>query len=120
MTDVVIVSAVRTAVGKAPAGSLRFTRPDELAAVAIREVMARAPRVTGDMVDDVVFGCAMPEAEQGLNVERIASIRAGVPVSASAVTLNRFCASGLEAIVSSAERIAAGGADVIVAGGTES
>jgi acetyl-CoA acyltransferase len=89
MTAVVIVSAVRTAVGKAPAGSLRFTRPDDLASIVMREVLARAPGVAGEMVDDVVFGCAMPEAEQGLNVARIASIRAGIPVSASAVTVNR-------------------------------
>jgi acetyl-CoA acyltransferase len=120
MTDVVIVSAVRTAVGKAPAGSLRFTRPDELAALVIREVLARAPGITGEMVDDVVIGCAMPEAEQGLNVARIASIRAALPVSASAVTVNRFCASSLEAIAMAADRIAAGSADIVVAGGTES
>jgi len=120
MTDVVIVSAVRTAVGKAPSGSLRFTRPDELAAVVIREAIARATGVTGEMVDDVVMGCAMPEAEQGLNVARIASIRAGVPVSASAVTVNRFCASSLEAIAIGADRIAGGSADIVIAGGTES
>ena len=120
MTDVVIVSAVRTAVGKAPSGSLRFTRPDELAAVVIREAIARATGVTGEMVDDVVIGCAMPEAEQGLNVARIASIRAGVPVSASAVTVNRFCASSLEAIAIGADRIAGGSADIVIAGGTES
>jgi len=120
MTDVVIVAAVRTAVGKAPNGSLRYTRPDELAAVVIREAIARARGLSGDMIDDVVFGCAMPEAEQGLNVARIASIRAGVPVSASAVTVNRFCASSLEAIAIGADRIAAGSADIVVAGGTES
>ena len=120
MSDVVIVSAVRTAVGKAPSGSLRFTRPDELAAVVIKDAIARAPGVTGEMVDDVVFGCAMPEAEQGLNVARIASIRAGVPVSASAVTVNRFCASSLEAIAIGADRINGGSADIVVAGGTES
>ena len=120
MSDVVIVSAVRTAVGKAPAGSLRFTRPDELASVVIREAISRAGGVSGEMVDDVVFGCAMPEAEQGLNVARIASIRAGVPVSASAVTVNRFCASSLEAIAIGADRIAGGSADIVVAGGTES
>ena len=92
-TSVVIVSAVRTAVGKAPGGSLRFTRPDELAAVVMREVLARVPALDPASVDDVVFGCAMPEAEQGLNVARIASLRAGIPISASAVTVNRFCAS---------------------------
>ena len=120
MTDVVFVSAVRTAVGKAPNGSLRFTRPDDLAAVVIREAIARATGVTGDMVDDVVIGCAMPEAEQGLNVARIGSIRAGIPVSASAMTVNRFCASSLEAIAIGADRIAGGSADIVVAGGTES
>ena len=120
MTGVVFVSAVRTAVGKAPSGSLRFTRPDELASIVMRDVIARARGVTGEMVDDVVFGCAMPEAEQGLNVARIASIRAGIPVSASAVTVNRFCASSLEAIAIGADRIAGGSADVVIAGGTES
>ena len=89
-----MVSGVRTAVGKAPSGSLRFTRPDELAASVIREAIARARGITGEMVDDVVFGCAMPEAEQGLNVARIASIRAGVPVSASAVTVQARYACG--------------------------
>jgi acetyl-CoA acyltransferase len=119
-TSVVIVSAVRTAVGKAPGGSLRFTRPDELAAVVMREVLARVPAVEAAAVDDVVFGCAMPEAEQGLNVARIASLRAGIPISASAVTVNRFCASSLESIAIAADRIATGAADVILAGGTES
>jgi acetyl-CoA acyltransferase len=120
MNDAVIVSAVRTAVGKAPSGSLRFTRPDELAAIVIREALARVPGVDAGAIDDVVFGCAMPEAEQGLNVARIASLRAGVPVSASAVTVNRFCASSLEAIAIAADRIATGAADVVLAGGTES
>ena len=116
----VIVATVRTAVGKAPNGVFRFTRPDELAAAVIRESLHRVPSLEPAHVDDVIFGCAMPEAEQGLNVARIASIRAGVPVSASAVTVNRFCASSLEAIAIAADRIVAGGADVIVAGGTES
>ena len=120
MKDAVIVSAVRTAVGKAPAGTLRFTRPDEMAAVVIAEVLKRAPGVRGEDVDDVILGCAMPEAEQGLNVARIASLRAGVPVSAAAVTVNRFCSSGLQAIAYAAERIMAGFAATIVAGGTES
>ncbi len=119
-TTVVIVSAVRTAVGKAPSGALRFTRPDELAAIVMREVLARVPGVEAAAIDDVVFGCAMPEAEQGLNVARIASLRAGLPVSASAVTVNRFCASSLEAIAIAADRIATGAADVVLAGGTES
>jgi acetyl-CoA acyltransferase len=116
----VIVAAVRTAVGKAPNGVFRFTRPDELAAAVIREALHRLPALEPGQIDDVIIGCAMPEAEQGLNVARIASIRAGVPVSASAVTVNRFCASSLEAIAVAADRIVAGGAEVVVAGGTES
>ena len=116
----VIVSAVRTAVGKAPRGMLSTTRPDELAAVVIAEAIRRAPGLDPAEIDDVILGCAMPEAEQGLNVARIASLRAGVPVTASAVTVNRFCASGLQAIAMAAERVAAGGSEVIVAGGTES
>jgi acetyl-CoA acyltransferase len=120
MTDAVIVSAVRTAAGKAPSGTLRTTRPDEMAAVVIREAMRRAPALDPADIDDVILGCAMPEAEQGLNVARIASLRAGIPVTASAVTVNRFCASGLQAIAQAAERIAAGQAEAILAGGTES
>src|SRR5438132_8148136 len=120
MHDAVIVSAVRTAVGKAPNGTLRGTRPDELAATAIAEALRRAPGVDPAEVDDVILGCAMPEAEQGLNVARIASLRAGIPVSASAVTINRFCSSGLQAIAFAAERIMCGFASTIVAGGTES
>ena len=120
MADAFIVSAVRTPVGKAPSGSLRYTRPDELAAAVIREALNRAPGVTPADVEDVILGCAMPEAEQGLNVARIASLRAGVPVEASAVTVNRFCASGLQAIAFAADRIQAGSADAIIAGGTES
>ena len=120
MPDAVIVSAVRTPVGRAPNGALRATRPDDMAAAVIAEALRRAPGVEPSEVDDVILGCAMPEAEQGLNVARIASLRAGVPVSASAVTVNRFCASGLQAIAYGAERIMAGAADVILAGGTES
>jgi acetyl-CoA acyltransferase len=118
--DAVIVSAVRTAVGKAPNGTLRFTRPDEMAATVIGEALTRAPGLDPAEVEDVILGCAMPEAEQGLNVARIASLRAGVPVSASAVTVNRFCSSGLQAIAYAAERIMAGFAQVAIAGGTES
>jgi acetyl-CoA acyltransferase len=118
--DAVIVSAVRTAVGKAPNGTLRGTRPDELAATVIGEALRRAPGIEPSEIEDVIIGCAMPEAEQGLNVARIASLRAGVPVSASAVTVNRFCASGLQAIAFAAERIKAGGATTVVAGGAES
>src|SRR3954451_22149350 len=120
MADAFIVSAVRTPVGKAPNGALRYTRPDEMAAVVIKEAMARVPGLDPADVEDVILGCAMPEAEQGLNVARIASLRAGVPITASAVTVNRFCSSGLQAIAYGAERILAGGAQVIVAGGTES
>jgi acetyl-CoA acyltransferase len=120
MKDAVIVSAVRTPVGKAPSGALRATRPDELAAVVIRELLRRVSALDPAEVEDVILGCAMPEAEQGLNVARIASLRAGVPVSASAVTVNRFCSSGLQSIASAAERIMAGFASTIIAGGTES
>src|SRR5438067_119522 len=120
MNDAVIVSAVRTAVGKAPGGTLRGTRPDELAAAAIGEALKRAPGIDAADVDDVILGCAMPEAEQGMNVARIASLRAGIPVSASAVTVNRFCSWGLQAIAYAAERVMCGFATTIVAGGTES
>ena len=120
MRDAVIASAVRTPAGKAPKGALRTTRPDELAAVAIREALGRAEGIDPGEVDDVILGCAMPEAEQGMNVARIASLRAGIPVDASAVTINRFCSSGLQSIAFAAERIMVGSADTIVAGGTES
>jgi acetyl-CoA acyltransferase len=120
MHDAVIVSAVRTAVGKAPNGTLRGTRPDDLAATVIAEALRRAPGMAASDVDDVILGCAMPEGEQGMNVARIASLRAGIPVTAAAVTVNRFCSSGLQAIAYAAERIMLGGATVIVAGGTES
>ncbi len=120
MADAVIVSAVRTAVGKAPNGTLRGTRPDDLAATVIAEALRRAPGIDPADVEDVILGCAMPEAEQGLNVARIASLRAGLPVSASAVTVNRFCASGLQAIAYAAERVMSGMSSTIIAGGTES
>jgi acetyl-CoA acyltransferase len=120
MRDAVIVAATRTAVGKAPYGALRTVRPDEMAAAVIGEVLRRAPGLQPGDVDDVMIGCAMPEAEQGLNVARIASLRAGVPVDASAVTMNRFCASGLQAIASAAEHVMCGFADIVIAGGTES
>ena len=120
MHEAVIVSAVRTAVGKSPTGTLRGTRPDELAAVAIAEALRRAPGIQPADVDDVILGCAMPEAEQGMNVARIASLRAGIPVEASAVTVNRFCSSGLQAIAYAAEHVMCGLASTIVAGGTES
>jgi acetyl-CoA acyltransferase len=120
VNQAVIVSAVRTAVGRAPKGALRSTRPDEMAAVVIAEALRRAPGLEPAEIDDVILGCAMPEAEQGLNVARIASLRAGVPVTASAVTMNRFCSSGLQSIASAAERIMVGAAGAIIAGGTES
>jgi len=120
MADAFIVSAVRTPVGKAPNGALKHTRPDEMAAAVIKEALARATPLDPAEIDDVILGCAMPEAEQGLNVARIASLRAGVPITASAVTVNRFCSSGLQAIAYAAERIMTGGAHAIVAGGTES
>jgi acetyl-CoA acyltransferase len=120
MADAFIVSAVRTPVGKAPNGALRYTRPDELAAIAIREALRRTAGLDPSEIEDVILGCAMPEAEQGLNVARIASLRAGVPITASAVTVNRFCSSGLQAIAYAAERIMLGVAHVAVAGGTES
>jgi acetyl-CoA acyltransferase len=120
MNDAVIVSAVRTAVGKAPKGTLSVMRPDDMASVVIKEVLDRAKGLSPADVDDVILGCAMPEGEQGLNVARIASLRAGVPIEASAVTVNRFCSSGLQAIAYGAERIMVGSANVVVAGGTES
>jgi acetyl-CoA acyltransferase len=120
MRDVVIVSSVRTAVGKANKGTLRATRPDDMASTAIKGALERVPQLDVREIEDVVLGCAMPEAEQGMNVARIASLRAGLPVEISAMTINRFCASGLQAIAIAADRIRGGGADVIVAGGTES
>jgi len=120
MQDAVIVSATRTAVGRAPHGALKTVRPDEMAAAVIGEALRRAPGVQPSDIEDVILGCAMPEAEQGLNVARIASLRAGIPVTASAVTVNRFCSSGLQAIAYAAERIMCGFGNAAVAGGTES
>jgi len=120
VTEAFIVSAVRTPVGKAPNGALRYTRPDEMAAITIGEALRRVSSLDPSEVEDVILGCAMPEAEQGLNVARIASLRAGVPITASAVTVNRFCSSGLQAIAYGADRIMTGGTSVVVAGGTES
>ena len=120
MREVVIVSSVRTAVGRAGKGTLRETRPDDMAAAAIKAALAKVPAVDPSMVDDVVLGCATPEAEQGMNVARIASLLAGVPDRAAAMTINRFCASGLQAIAAAADEIRNGAADVAVAGGTES
>jgi acetyl-CoA acyltransferase len=120
LREAFIVSSVRTAVGKAGKGTLRATRPDDLAAAAIKDAIGRAKGLDAAEIDDVIVGCATPEAEQGMNVARIASLRAGLPVTVSAMTINRFCSSGLQAIALGAERIIAGGAEVVVAGGTES
>jgi acetyl-CoA acyltransferase len=120
MPEAVIVCAVRTAVGRAYKGSLRTARPDDLAAAVIKEALARVPALDAKEVDDVILGCAMPEGEQGMNVARIAALRAGLPVETSAMTINRFCSSGLQAIATAAERIRSGGAEIIIAGGTES
>jgi acetyl-CoA acyltransferase len=120
MREVVLVSSVRTPVGRAYKGTLRATRPDELAAIAIKGALARVPQLDTKEIEDVILGCAMPEGEQGMNVARIASLRAGLPVETSAMTVNRFCSSGLQAIAMAAERIGSGGAEVIIAGGTES
>jgi acetyl-CoA acyltransferase len=120
MRDVILASAVRTPVGRAFKGTLRATRPDEMAAVAIKGALERVPQVDPKEIEDVILGCAMPEGEQGMNVARIASLRAGLPVEVSALTINRFCSSGLQSIAMAAERIQAGGAEIMVAGGTES
>jgi len=120
MAEAVIVSSVRTPVGRAFKGSLRTSRPDDYAALVIKEALARVPGLDPKEIDDVILGCAMPEGEQGMNVARIAALRAGLPVETSAMTVNRFCASGLQAIAQAAERIRSGAAQVIVAGGTES
>jgi acetyl-CoA acyltransferase len=120
MRDVVIASSVRTAVGKAGKGTLRATRPDDLAAVAIRGALERLPQLNAKEVEDVIIGCATPEAEQGMNVARIAALRAGVPVEVSAMTINRFCSSGLQAISLAADSVMAGRAEVAIGGGTES
>jgi acetyl-CoA acyltransferase len=120
MPEAVIVSAVRTAVGKAPRGALRTTRPDDLGAIAVRGALDRVPQLDPKEIDDVIIGCAMPEAEQGMNLARVIAFRAGLPNESAAMTINRYCASGLQAIALAAERIRGGGADVIVAGGAES
>lgn len=120
MTEAVVVSAVRTPVGKAPKGTLRFSRPDDLGAIAVKEAVARVPQLDPSEVEDVIIGCAMPEAEQGQNVARLISLRAGLPIEAAAMTVNRYCASGLQTIALAAERIRSGGGNVIVAGGVES
>src|SRR5438132_11866278 len=120
MRNAVIISAVRTAVGKAPRGTLKDTRPDETGAAVIKEVVARVPGLEASGMEDVIMGCAMPEAGQGMNVARAAAIRAGLPVETSAMTINRFCSSGLQSIAMAADRIRTGSAEVILAGGLES
>jgi acetyl-CoA acyltransferase len=120
MKEAVIVSAVRTAVGKAPRGTLRSTRPDDLGAVAVRGALDRVPELDVKEIEDVIIGCAMPEGEQGMNMARIVSLRASLPIESAAMTINRYCASGLQSIALAAERIRGGSADVIVAGGAES
>ena len=120
MKDAFIVTAVRTAVGKAFKGSLRNTRPDEMAATVIAEVVRRTPGLKPEEIDDVILGCAMPEGEQGLNFARLSALRSGLPYSVPAMTINRFCSSGLQSIAFATERIMAGHADVIIAGGAES
>ena len=120
MPEAVIVDCLRTAVGKAPRGTLRNTRPDDLAAFVIRALMEKYPAVPKDEVDDVILGCAMPEGEQGMNMARVAMVLAGLPHSVGGVTINRFCASGLTALQMAADRIRVGEAEVMIAGGAES
>jgi acetyl-CoA acyltransferase len=120
MHEAVIVDCLRTAVGKAPKGTLRTTRPDDMAAAVIRALCERYPQVPKEEIDDVILGCAMPEAEQGMNVARIAAMRAGLPDIVPAVTVNRFCSSGLQSIAMAAEKIRSGAAQIVIAGGAES
>lgn len=120
MTTPVIIDCLRTPAGKAPKGALRQMRPDDMAAAVFRALAARHPQVALESIDDVILGCAMPEGEQGMNVARIAALAAGLPVTVPAVTINRFCSSGLQAIAMAAEKITAGGADIVLAGGAES
>jgi acetyl-CoA acyltransferase len=120
MQEAVIVDCLRTAVGKAPRGALRHTRPDDMAATVIKELLRRYPQVPKDEIDDVILGCAMPEAEQGMNMARIAALRAGLPDMVPGVTINRFCSSGLQSIAMAADRIRAGSAHIVLAGGSES
>ncbi len=120
MREAVIVTSLRTAVGKAPRGTLCHTRPDDMAAAVLSELLRRTPGLAAEEIEDVILGCAMPEAEQGMNMGRISSLRAGLPHTVSGMTINRFCSSGLQSIAMAAERILAGFADVIIAGGAES
>src|SRR5690606_8917291 len=120
MPEAVIVNCLRTAVGKAPRGTLRTTRPDDMAAAVIQELLARTPELDPNEIDDVLIGCAMPEAEQGMNMGRVIALRAGLPDSVPGATVNRFCSSGLQTIAMAAERIRGGGSEVMIAGGAES
>jgi len=120
MNQAVIIDCLRTPVGKAPKGTLRNTRPDDLAALVFRTLLQKYPQVGQDLIDDVILGCATPEAESGMNMARVAALRAGLPDTVPGVTINRFCSSGLQAIAMAADRIRAGGADIILAGGAES
>ena len=119
MKEAVIVSAVRTAVGKAPKGTLKNTRPDEMGAAVIKEAVKQVENLDASQIEDVIMGCAFPEAEQGMNVARTAMIRAGLPVETSAMTVNRYCSWGLQTIAIAADRIRTGGAEIIVAGWLE-
>jgi acetyl-CoA acyltransferase len=118
--EAVILDCLRTPVGKAPRGSLRNMRPDDLAAIVIRRLLEKHPAIAADEIDDVILGCAMPEAESGMNMARVAALRAGLPDSVPGVTINRFCSSGLQAIAMAADRIRCGSAQIIIAGGAES
>ncbi len=120
MREAVIVAGVRTAVGKAHKGTLKNTRPDELGAAVVRELMRRVPQVDPKEMEDVIMGCAMPEGEQGMNMARIIAVRAGLPTEVPGMTVNRFCSSGLQTIAMAAEKIMCGFADVVIAGGVES
>ena len=120
MPEAVIVDCLRTPVGKSGRGTLRTTRPDDLAALVIRALLERYPQVGSGDIEDVILGCAMPEGESGMNMARIAALRAGLPHSVPGVTINRFCSSGLQAIAMAADRIRAGSADILIAGGSES
>ena len=120
MAEAVIVDCLRTAIGKAPRGTLRYTRPDDMAAAVIKALLEKYPQVPEDEIDDVILGCAMPEAEQGMNMARVALLRAGLPDIVPGVTINRFCSSGLQSIAMAADRIRAGSAETILAGGAES
>ncbi len=120
MTDAVLVDCLRTPVGKANRGTLRNTRPDDLAATAIRALLARHPQVPAADIEDVILGCAMPEAESGSNMARMSALLAGLPVTTTGVTINRFCSSGLQSIAMASDRIRGGGAHILIAGGSES